>query len=127
MSTGELEKLSSEVYARQLDKADELANFRERFFIPPGNIYMDGNSLGLLSRDAEETLLKMLAEWKQLGIDGWTKGTPPWFSLSEELSNNLAPLWEQSRRKLLLPDPPLVICIILWPVFTGLQGNVSRF
>ena len=92
MSTGELEKLSSEVYARQLDKADELANFRERFFIPPGNIYMDGNSLGLLSRDAEETLLKMLAEWKQLGIDGWTKGTPPWFSLSEELSNNLAPL-----------------------------------
>lgn len=79
MSTGELEKLSSEVYARQLDKADELANFRERFFIPPGNIYMDGNSLGLLSRDAEETLLKMLAEWKQLGIDGWTKGTPPGF------------------------------------------------
>lgn len=82
----------SEDYARHLDKADELAGFRERFYIPPGTIYMDGNSLGLLSRDAEESLLRVLTEWKELGIDGWTQGSPPWFYLSEELSGNMATL-----------------------------------
>lgn len=89
---GGLNDKSKESYAWQLDKADELARFRERFYIPPGTIYMDGNSLGLLSRDAEESLLRVLTEWKQLGIDGWTKGNPAWFSLSEELAANLAPL-----------------------------------
>ncbi|MGI6129046.1 MAG: kynureninase [bacterium] len=90
MSCVEGEVLCSENYARQLDTEEELADFRERFYIPPGTIYMDGNSLGLLSRDAEDSLYKILTEWKELGIDGWTKGIPPWFSLSEELSYDLA-------------------------------------
>ncbi len=43
--------------AELLDAADPLAGFRDRFFIPAGQIYLDGNSLGLLCRDAETTLL----------------------------------------------------------------------
>ena len=47
----------SEAGALALDAADPLAHFRERFHLLPGRIYLDGNSLGLLSRDAEaETL-----------------------------------------------------------------------
>jgi len=48
-------------------------------------IYMDGNSLGLLSKDAEETLLRVLDEWKHLGINGWTRGETPWIWYGERL------------------------------------------
>lgn len=75
----------TEEFARELDRTDELAHFRDRFYVKPGVIYMDGNSLGLLSRDAEEALLKVLNDWKTLGIDGWTRAKPPWFYLAEEL------------------------------------------
>src|SRR5688500_16380022 len=36
-------------HAEALDRQDPLASFRERFYVQPGTIYMDGNSLGLLS------------------------------------------------------------------------------
>jgi len=35
------------------DLANPLRAFRERFHLHPGTIYMDGNSLGPLSHDAE--------------------------------------------------------------------------
>ena len=85
------EAVEGESYARELDKADELAGSGSALS-PPGTVYMDGNSLGLLSRDAEESLLRVLTEWKELGIDGWTQAAPPWFYLSEELSAKLAAL-----------------------------------
>lgn len=72
-------------HARRLDEADPLRAFRERFYLQPGRIYMDGNSLGLASRDAEAAVLAELAAWKEHGIDGWTTGTHPWFHLPEEL------------------------------------------
>ena len=45
-----------------LDAADPLARFRAEFFLPPGKIYLDGNSLGLLSRRAETHLARVVAE-----------------------------------------------------------------
>lgn len=78
--------------ARQMDKNDPLAGFRERFYIPAGSIYLDGNSLGLLSRDAEASLMRVLREWKNLAIDGWLKGVPPWFYYAEQLGSEAARL-----------------------------------
>lgn len=74
-----------EEFALRLDAEDPLASFRDRFYHIPGVIYMDGNSLGLLSRDAEETLLRVLDEWKRLGISSWTKGEIPWVWYGERL------------------------------------------
>jgi kynureninase len=74
------------------DAGDPLARFRERFYLPPGRIYLDGNSLGLLSRDAEAETLAALAQWKTLAIDGWLGADPPWFTLGEELGALVAPL-----------------------------------
>lgn len=34
--------LMSETHAHSLDAADPMARFRERFFVPPGTIYIDG-------------------------------------------------------------------------------------
>ncbi len=72
-------------YARKLDAENELSKFRSRFHIPEGKVYMDGNSLGLLSIDAEKSLLRVLDEWKALGIGGWMDAEIPWFRYAEEM------------------------------------------
>jgi kynureninase len=84
--------VSTEADALALDAADPLAPFRERFYLPVDTIYLDGNSLGLLSREAEAATLAALAEWKRLAIAGWLGADPPWFTIGEELGARLAPL-----------------------------------
>lgn len=79
-------------YAQSLDKNDELASFKEEFYVQENTIYMDGNSLGLLSKRAEQKLLELLDSWKTLAIDGWTEGAHPWFYLSETVGEKMAPL-----------------------------------
>lgn len=83
---------SSEEYARGLDLSDELAHFREEFYVRSGTTYLDGNSLGLLSQRAERALLDVLSDWKEHGIGGWMRGEHPWFYLSEKLGEMTAPL-----------------------------------
>lgn len=83
---------TTEAHALTLDAADALAPFRERFYLPPDTIYLDGNSLGLLSRDAETATLAALDAWKQLGVRGWLEAEPPWFTIGEQLGASLAPL-----------------------------------
>jgi kynureninase len=72
-------------YAAERDGADPLRAIRDRFYVRDDRIYLDGNSLGLASRDAEAAVLRALEDWKALGIDGWTEGDRPWFHLGEEL------------------------------------------
>lgn len=74
------------------DATDPLAAFRERFHLPPGTVYLDGNSLGLLSIDAEAETLRALDQWKSLAIGGWLEADPPWFTLGEDLGALVAPL-----------------------------------
>ncbi len=81
-----------EDHALELDVEDPLAAFRKRFYHIPGAIYMDGNSLGLMSKDAEETLMRVVNEWKTLGIGGWTKSKIPWIDYGEKLGDMEASL-----------------------------------
>src|SRR5215510_11625569 len=78
--------------ARTLDTQDNLRGFRDEFYLPETGLYFDGNSLGLLSRSAEQKLLQAIDDWKRLGIDGWTHAQPPWFYLAEEVASLLSPL-----------------------------------
>ena len=78
--------------ADEFDAQDDLARFRDEFAHRPGQIYLDGNSLGLMSKRTKAAMLHVLEEWETLGIDGWTQGSPPWFSLAEELAGMVAPL-----------------------------------
>ncbi|MBX3736862.1 MAG: kynureninase [Candidatus Didemnitutus sp.] len=84
----------SENHARAaaLDRTDPLARFRAEFHLPAGQIYLDGNSLGLLSRPAEAAARRVLDEWRTLGIGGWTDAATPWVSFSETIAAQLAPL-----------------------------------
>ncbi|MCK4464071.1 MAG: kynureninase, partial [Bacteroidales bacterium] len=79
-------------FARKLDTADPLKSFRTRFYIPENTIYMDGNSLGLLSKDSEVTLQHNLKKWKTKAINGWLEGDQAWFYYAEEIGKLAAPL-----------------------------------
>jgi kynureninase len=84
--------LNEREFAEQLDRQDELRVFKEEFYVREGIIYLDGNSLGLLSKRAEQSVLSILEAWKTHGIDGWTSGEHPWFDLAEQLGASMAPL-----------------------------------
>ena len=79
---------TSREYARERDEADPLSGFADRFDVP--GLYMDGNSLGPVSRDADRTLERVREEWRTLAIEGWTDGDPPWFGYAERLGDRLA-------------------------------------
>lgn len=87
-----LPDIATRAYAESLDANDELASFRDRFYTREDQIYMDGNSLGLLSRDAESMVHTALEQWKELGIDGWMAAEPQWFTLGEHLGELSADL-----------------------------------
>jgi kynureninase len=84
--------LNSLEYAEKLDQQDPLQSFREEFYLPKKDLYLDGNSLGLMSKRAETSLLELADSWKRLGIDGWMNGKYPWFTLSEKLGEMCATL-----------------------------------
>ncbi|MDC3413995.1 kynureninase [Terrihalobacillus insolitus] len=82
----------SREFAIQMDEEDELHAYRAEFYVKEGSIYFDGNSLGLLSKRAEKSMLLLLDSWKKYGIDGWIEGEYPWFYLSESLGGKMASL-----------------------------------
>ncbi|WP_298832228.1 kynureninase [uncultured Planococcus sp.] len=78
--------------SKERDRQDPLAGFKQEFFVEKETVYMDGNSLGLMSRRSEEKLKVLIDSWKTFGIDGWTEGEHPWFTLAETMSARVAPL-----------------------------------
>ncbi|TFG78637.1 MAG: kynureninase [Chrysiogenales bacterium] len=76
---------TTETFALSLDAADPLAAFRDRFLLPAGKVYLNGNSLGAASKDAVAAVQRVLEEWRQLGIGGWLAGEPPWFYYAEKV------------------------------------------
>ena len=77
--------------AAELDAANDLSRFRDDFYLNPGQIYLDGNSLGLASVAAEAAVLDVLATWKSRAIEGWTRPPLPWLSFTEQIAALLAP------------------------------------
>ena len=77
--------------AAALDRADPLAAFRERFVLPDGVIYLDGNSLGPLPRATKQRIAEVLErEWGQSLIRSWTEHG--WIDLQFRLGEKIAKL-----------------------------------
>jgi kynureninase len=79
-------------HAERLDQQDQLSGYAQEFYLPEKDIYLDGNSLGLMSKRAEKALEELTHSWRTLGIDGWMNGKHAWFTLSEKLGAMCAPL-----------------------------------
>ena len=113
-------------YAEQLDQEDILNRFQEEFYIKSDSIYMDGNSLGLLSKRAEKTLLDSLHDWKEYGIDGWTKGKHPWFFLSERMGELMAPLVGAAAEEVMVTGSTTVNLHQMIATFYKPEGNKNK-
>ncbi|WP_017342010.1 kynureninase [Halorubrum sp. T3] len=89
---GDEESSDPAVLAARLDDADPLSEFADRYHVPDDALYMDGNSLGPASDTALASLDRVVDEWRDLLISGWTDAEPPWFEVAERLGDALAPL-----------------------------------
>ena len=73
------------------DRNDPLAAFRDRFELPEGVIYLDGNSLGPPSVRMRARLESLVAdEWGRDLVASWNRHG--WFRLPERVGARIAPL-----------------------------------
>lgn len=77
--------------AKSLDQSDPLAHLRDRFSIPDGVIYLDGNSLGALPRSVPERMAEVVRQqWGQDLITSWN--VHDWIDLPRRVGDKIAPL-----------------------------------
>lgn len=73
------------------DRKDPLAPLKDRFELPPGVLYMDGNSLGVMPKGAAARAAGVITqEWGTDLIRSWN--TAGWFELPARLGNKLGSL-----------------------------------
>ncbi|MBI2718341.1 MAG: kynureninase [Rhizobiales bacterium] len=74
-----------------LDRADPLGPMRQRFVLPEGMIYLDGNSLGILPRHVGARIAEVIGkEWGQDLITSWN--VHGWFDLPRKVGDRIAKL-----------------------------------
>src|SRR5690349_14660657 len=89
--------------AQRLDLEDPLASARERFSLPDGVIYMDGNSLGALPKAAPDALATTAErEWGEDLIASWNKHG--WIDWPTRIAAKLAPIVGATPDELLIAD-----------------------
>ena len=77
--------------AQALDAADPLRALREQFELPPGLIYLDGNSLGVLPRATAARVQQVVQqEWGQGLIRSWNSAG--WMDLPQRVGDKVARL-----------------------------------
>jgi kynureninase len=77
--------------AEQLDAADPLDGVRDRFLLPEGLVYLDGNSLGALPRGVPETVAAVVGQqWGQDLITSWN--THDWWDAPRRVGARIARL-----------------------------------
>ncbi|XP_045501074.1 kynureninase-like [Colias croceus] len=79
-------------FSKFLDNNDPLGHLRQRFYIRKNTIYMCGNSLGLISKDAEDTTLDLIQKWKNEGVQIWNVEENKYYLYSSQIAKLMAPL-----------------------------------
>jgi len=77
--------------ARALDAADPIAGYRKQFALPPGVVYLDGNSLGALPLGTAARLGEVIRrEWGEGLVRSWN--TADWIGMPRRVGAMIAPL-----------------------------------
>lgn len=93
--------------AQALDAADPLLNLRDRFDLPDGIIYLDGNSLGPLPKGVAERVAATVAEeWGGDLIRGWN--ARDWIGAPQRVGAMIAPLIGAEAHEVIVADSTTV-------------------
>jgi kynureninase len=120
--TMEFENIALE-NAINLDKQDQLAGFREKFYIDDEKIiYLDGNSLGRLPITTKEHLDEVISqEWGSRLIQNWNEG---WYDRPTKLAAKIAKLIGAQPNEVILSDSTSVNLYKL--AYAAIQGATPR-
>ena len=88
---------------RELDAADPLRACRDRFVLPEGLIYLDGNSLGPLPRAAADRQREVVErEWGRDLIRSWN--SHDWIGAPQRIGAKIAPLIGAKPHEVIVAD-----------------------
>lgn len=78
-------------FAAEMDRADPLAGYRERFAIPTAPSgdpvhYFTGNSLGLMPKAAAAAVTSELEDWAEHAVEGHFRARSPWYRYHEQFA-----------------------------------------
>jgi kynureninase len=78
-------------HCQSLDQQDPLRGLRELFALPPGLIYLDGNSLGVMPKGTPARVADTVTrEWGIDLIQSWNKNG--WFTMPQKVGDKIARL-----------------------------------
>ena len=107
-------------HCEDLDRRDALARFRERFLLPEGVIYLDGNSLGPLLKSVPERIRQVVErEWGQGLIRSWNAAR--WIDLPQRVGDKIARLIGAERGEVVAADSTSVNLFKLLSAALSLQ------
>ena len=106
---------------RRADEQDPLARFKARFVLPPGVIYLDGNSLGALPKGTPERLRRAIeGEWGGDLIASWNKHD--WIGAPTRVGAKIAKLVGAKPSEVVVADSTSVNLFKLLVAALGVQG-----
>lgn len=88
---------------KKLDQTDELASLKKCFDLPAGTIYLDGNSLGAMPKNALSIANDIISrQWGVDLINSWNKNS--WWHFATDLGDKLAPIVGAKQGEVLITD-----------------------
>jgi kynureninase len=108
--------------ARALDATDPLAAYRDKFALPEGVIYLDGNSLGALPKATPATLADVATrQWGDRLIRSWNEG---WIEAPQRIGAKIAPLIGAAADEVIIGDTTSTH--LFKALVAGLRSNPER-
>ena len=95
--------MKNKQHAATLDEQDILADYKAKFYLPDGVIYLDGNSLGPMPLAAKKRSQDVVeSQWATSLIKSWNEHN--WISLPQTVGEKIAPLVGAARGQVICCD-----------------------
>ena len=111
---------------QQRDAADPLRSLRQLFSLPPGLIYLDGNSLGAMPLAALARASQVVSEeWGRDLIKSWNSAD--WFTLPQRLGDRIATLIGAGPQQVVVTDSTSInLYKLLWSAIRMAQQDAPE-
>lgn len=93
--------------AAELDARHAATDLRDRYDLPPGVVYLDGNSLGAPPRSVGPAVAATLAHWREDLVASWNAHA--WWDLPTTLGDRVAPLVGAAPGQVVVGDSVTVV------------------